>query len=219
MQNTTIPYIIKKIENEPITTTNQNNEYDNYEEIPFQYISDYLYHGIRFQTYLEKLENIFKERKILAGKYLQNYHFYSDNCNKGEYVSLLKYTEDNELAYETFILENISLLVTPLCNAIETKYIDFSTWNQIKELSLKHIYSYMHGEFLCKDFISIEMVKAIGVPYRRLRLQGKHEYVDTLIEDIQLLMKQYNIELPIVDTSRFNYILVGQAQNIKKRNK
>ena len=92
--------------------------------------------------------------------------------------------------------------------------------NEIFEYAKGYI-SFMNKSKTEREVVTsaIEMVKAIGVPYRRLRLQGKHEYVDTLIEDIQLLMKQYNIELPIVDTSRFNYILVGQAQNIKKRNK
>lgn len=216
-----IPYKIQNLENEPLTTTNSSNEYTEQEEIPFHYVDDYLYHGIRFQMYLEKLESIFKSRKILAGKYIEGYHQYSDNCNKGEYVSLLKRKTTNDVTYETFIEENISLLVTPLCDAIETKYVDYNTWIQIQEKNiyhqLKNIYSYMLGECLCKDFIPIEMVKAIGIPYQRLRLQGKIEYVNQLIEDIQKLMKQYEIALPIVDTSRFNYILVGDNKITKRR--
>lgn len=204
-----IPYEIQKLEQVPVVTTNQNHEYDDYEKENFTFVSDYLYHGIRFQKYLEKLESIFKERKILAGKYLENYHFYSDNCNKGKYVSLLKYTNKTMLEYETFILENISLLVSPICNAIETKYVNFQIWSQIQkaQYELKHIYSYMNGEYLCKDFIPLDMVKAIGVPYQKLRLQGKKEYADTLIEDIKKLMEKYDLNLPIVDTSRYNFIL------------
>ena len=204
-----LPYKLQKLEQEAIITTNQNHEYDDYEPARFDFVSDYLYHGIRFQKYLEKLENIFKERKILAGKYLSNYHFYSDNCNHGQYVSLLKYTNATKLEYETFILENISLLVTPLCNARETKYVDFQTWQQIQEeqYQLKHIYSYMRGECMCKDFIPLDMVKAVGVPYQKLRLQGKGTYALQLIEDIQALMKKYDVYLPIVDTSRYNSIL------------
>jgi len=204
-----LPYELQLLEQEPIITTNQNHEYDGYEPESFSFVNDYLYHGIRFQKYLEKLENIFKERKILAGKYLSNYHFYSDNCNKGKYVSLLKYTSKTELEYETFILENISLLVSPLCNAIETKYVDFGTWNKIQKenYELKHIYSYMQGECMCKDFIPLDMVKAIGIPYQKLRLQGNGAYANKLIEDIKILMEKYDIYLPIVDTSRFNAIL------------
>lgn len=202
-----LPYKIQQLEQEPIITSNQNTEFTEDENIPFEWASEYLYHGIRFQKHLEKIENIFKEKRILAGKYIKNYHHYSDNCNKGEYVSLLKYTRKTQLEYEVFILSNISLLITPLCNAVETKCIDFTTWNQIKGLQLKHLYSYMQGEYLCKDFIPIEMVKAIGVPYQLLRLRGKTEYADNLIKDIQALMRKYDIYLPIVDTSRYNTVL------------
>ena len=218
-----LPYEVQKLEQEPTITTNQNHEYDDYEPESFDFVSEYLYHGIRFQKHLEKLENIFKERKILAGKYLPNYHFYSDNCNLGQYVSLLKYTSKTELEYETFILENVSLLVTPLCNAQETKYVDFQTWRKIQEekYQLKHIYSYMMGECLCKDFIPLDMVMAIGVPYQKLRLQGKGTYVIQLIEDIKQLMDKYDVYLPIVDTSRYNSILYEKDIQgyIRKRNK
>lgn len=204
-----LPYVIQQLEQEPIITSNQNNEFTEDENIPFECASEYLYHGIRFQKYLEKLENIFKEKKILAGKYIKNYHHYSDNCNKGEYVSLLKYTRKTQLEYELLVLSNISLLITPLCNAVETKYVNFQTWRNLQkeQYQLKHLYSYMQGEYLCKDFVPIEMVKAIGFPYQLLRLRGKAEYADNLIKDIKTLMEKYDIYLPIVDTSRYNAIL------------
>lgn len=218
--NKNIPHNILVLEKEPQVKTNENNQYSREEEIPFYCTNDYLYHGIRYQKYLERLESIFKERKILAGKYLTNYHNYYDNCNKGEYVSLLKLLGDNKLEYETFILEtNVSLLVTPLCNAIETKYVSYDIWIEIQaeNYELKHIYSYMRGECMCKDFIPIDFIKAIGVPYQRLISYGQKEFADKLIEDIQCLMKQYNISLPIVDTSRYNLVLVGEKLKNKKR--
>lgn len=217
-----LPYNIKKLEQEPIVTTNQNHEYDDYEPESFDFVSEYLFHGIRFQKYLEKLENIFKERKILAGKYLPNYHFYSDNCNHGQYVSLLKYNSARQLEYETFILENISLLVTPLCNAQETKYVDYQTWKKIQQeqYQLKHIYSYMMGECMCKDLIPLNMVRAIGVPYQKLCLQGKETYAIQLVEDINKLMDKYDVYLPIVDTSRYNTIIyeVEPERCFKRKN-
>ena len=66
MKNTTLPYNIQKLEQEPITTTNQNHEYDGYDIESFSFVNEYLYHGIRFQKHLEKLESIFREIKILA---------------------------------------------------------------------------------------------------------------------------------------------------------
>ena len=217
--NQDIPYELRILESEKQKTTNQDNEYSIYDEIPFYYNRDYLYHGIRFQTHLEKLESIFKSKKILAGKFIDGYHLYSDNCNKGEYVSLLKLLRDTNIEYEEFIESTISLLITPAVNAIETKYISYNLWLRIQKesLKLKNIYSYMRGECLKKDFIPIEMVKAIGIPYQKLKDQGKEEYALTLIEDIQKLMTKHQIILPIVDTSRYNRLLVEGPGFTKKR--
>ena len=211
-----LPYEVKKSEDTEIITTNKDNEYTMYNDIPFYHYNEFLYHGIRNQIYLEKLENIFKEKKILAGKYIKNYYKYSDNCNKGEYVSLLKAQNTSILAFQTFIEENISLLITPYCDAIETKYVDFNTWEKVKDLNLKQIYSYLPGECMCKDYIPLEYVKAIGVPYIQLMRTRGRNYADKLLEDIVLLMDEYNISLPIVEPGRMNAILVSAT--IEKNN-
>ena len=202
-----IPNIIRELENTPQTTTNQFNEYSLDEDIPFIYQYDYLYHGIRNQKYLEILEEMFKKRKILAGKYIKNYHNYTDNCNKGEYVSLLKYNKSNYIAYQTFIEENISLLITPAINAIETKYISYNTWEQIrtKKIPVKNLYSYMIGECFVKDYIDFEYIKAIGFPYYYLTKTEGKDYTKNLLNDLYLLMEKYNIVLSIVDTSKYNH--------------
>lgn len=210
-----IPNEILKLEEDEIITTNKDGEYTLDDEIPFYSYNEFLYHGIRNQNYLEKLENIFKDKKILAGKYINNYYNYSDNCNKGEYVSLLDCSKTNEISFEVFILENISLLVSPCCDAIMTKYVDFYTWDKIKKLDLRQIYSYMMGECLCKDYISIEYIKAIGVPYTKMVRDKGYEYMDKLLNDIVLLMIEYDKMIPIVDTSRYNQILVPVNENIK----
>ena len=205
--NIEIPSIIKQLENTPSITTNQFNEYSLDENIPFIYQYDYLYHGIRNQKYLEILEQIFKTGKILAGKHIKNYSYYSDNCNKGEYVSLLKYNKSNYLAYQTFIEENISLLITPAINAIETKYIDFNTWNTLnnKKILLKNLYSYMDGECFVKDYIDFSYVKAIGFPYHYFVNTKGRDYTNDLLNDLYLLMEKYNIVLSLVDTSKYNH--------------
>ena len=210
-----LPYEVAKLEGTEIITTNKDNRYTEFDDIPFDSLYSFLYHGIRFQTYLEKLENIFREKKILAGKYIKGYINYDENANKGEYVSLLNRFKTGRLYFETFIEENISLLITPFCNAIETKYIDDSlTWRKIKDLNLKHIYSYIPGEYMCKDFIPLEYVKVIGVPYKRLVRKRGIEYANKILEDVVLLMKKYNIFLSIVDTSRFNELLVSSSLKI-----
>ena len=215
-----IPNIIRELENTPQTTTNQFNEYSLNEDIPFIYQYDYLYHGIRNQKRLEILEEIFKTRKILAGKYINNYYNYSDNCNKGEYVSLLKYNKANHIAYQTFIEENISLLITPAIDATHTKYIDFNTWDIInkQKLSLKNLYSYMIGECLVKDYIDFSYIKAIGFPYQYLVNTKGAYYTKNLLNDLYLLMEKYNIVLSIVDTSKYNHpIYMLENYTYKKR--
>lgn len=171
----------------------------------------YLYHGIRFQNYLEKLESIFKDKKILAGKYLPDVFSYSENCNKGEYVSLLSY--HNKQAFDVFIKENISLLVSPKCKAYLSKYVDYNTWVEIQNNETKNLYSYMEQEYMCKDFVSLDLVRAIGVPYNYYTLTKGIEYADTILEDVKNLIDKYNLNIGIVDTSSCNKILIEPEKN------
>lgn len=167
----------------------------------------FLYHGIRFQRHLEKLENIFKDKKILAGKYTTNNFDYSDNCNKGEYVSLTTY-DDNSQGFKIFIVQNISLLVSPKCEAYLTKYVDYNIWKQIKDKKTKNLYSYMQEEFMCKDCIDIELIKAVGVPYEYYMVFKGIEYADNILNDVKNLIDKYQLNIPIVDTSNYNKILI-----------
>ena len=166
----------------------------------------FLYHGIRFQKHLEKLESIFEDKKILAGKYTKNSFSYSDNCNKGEYVSLTTY-DDNSQGFEIFILENISLLVSPKCDAYLTKYVNYNIWNQIKDKKTKNLYSYMQEEFMCKEFIDLSLVKAVGVPYTYYTLNKGKEYADNILNDVKNLIDKYEFSIDIVDTSDYNKLL------------
>lgn len=170
----------------------------------------YLYHGIRFQNYLEKLESIFKDQKILAGKYIPNYFNYNDNCNKGEYVSLTSYNDS--MGFNVFIVENISLLVTPKCNAYLTKCVSYENWEKIKNKKTKNLYSYMFQEYMCKDFISLDLVKSVGVPYNYYLFKNGIEYADNILNDVKSLINKYNINISIVDTSNFNNVLFDQSK-------
>lgn len=171
----------------------------------------YLYHGIRFQKYLEKLESIFNDKKILAGKYIPNNIFYEDNCNKGEYVSLTSYHKNS--GFKEFIEKNISLLVSPKCDAYLTKYVDYEIWEQIKDKKTKNLYSYMQNEFMCKENIPLNLVKAVGVPYKYYTLTKGIEYADNILSDVKSLIDKYNLNIGIVDTSNFNKILIEPEKN------
>lgn len=71
---------------------------------------------------------------------------------------------------------------------------------------------------MCKDFISLEYVIAVGIPYKTLVKKRSIEYVLKMIDDIHLLMDKYNIFLPIIDTSRYNKILVSTTLKTKNNN-
>lgn len=176
----------------------------------------FLYHGLRFQQKLEKLEGIFKERKILASKYLDNFFNYGDNCNDGEYVSVTNYTDS--LEFKAFVSENICLVISPLCNAHKTIYVPHNIWSYIKEnnIPVKNRYSYAEHEYQVKDFVPIEMVKAIGIDYFGNCLAKGREATDKLIQDIIELLNFYDIHLPIVDIGCYNNIIYSPHKTYQK---
>ena len=122
----------KKIESKRNETFLEINSCINENPSLEEYYS-FLYHGIRFQNHLEKLEQIFRSRAILAGNYHEYYYDYDDNCNEGEYISLLSLDNYHNLEYKTFIMPNISLVISPKCNAIKTIYVPYEEWLEIKK--------------------------------------------------------------------------------------
>ena len=217
-RNNIIPLEISHLEKEKQITSNDVFYFLQNKTIKHFNPNCFLYHGIRFDDKLVKLENIFKVKKILSGNKISNYYKYDDNANKGEYVSLLSF-KDNGLEYDIFIKPNISLLVDPLCDAILTKYVSYDIWDKIKNLETQNIYSYMNGEYLCKDYIPFDMIKGIGVPYKYYLLLNGKEYADEKLSNVKKLMKKYDITLPILDTSHYNEVLYeSRENNDRKRN-
>ena len=182
-----------------------------------RYIFNFLYHGIRFQNHLEKLESIFQDKAILAGNYQKNYSSYSDNCNEGEYISLLSTDGHYDLEYETFIMPNITLVVSPECGAIKTIYLPYKEWGKVKKKNQSQRYSYAHNEYQVKQIIPLSMVKAIGIPIRYLKTTNQEELINTYLNDIQELMDKYNITLPLVDTSAYNIPITLPENYITKK--
>ena len=212
-----LPVEISLLEKEDMALSSTIFSFLKNKKIPNYNPNCFLYHGIRFDDSLKKLESIFMSQKILASKYIPNSFSYSDNANKGEYVSLLAF-KDNGLEYNIFIESNISLLVSPLIEAYLSKYVNYDTWEKIQNIETKNLYSYMNGEYMCKDNIPFEMVKAIGVPYEYYTLLNGKEYADDKLNRVKKLMNKYSINLPIVDTSSYNAILVEvMEKNHEKR--
>lgn len=166
-----------------------------------------LYHGVRFDEDMKKLEKIFQTKKLLAGKYTDNYYDYGDNANKGEYVSLIGYSSEVHSDFNFFILENISFLVSPSCDAYLTKYVSYDEWEKLKDENTKNLYSYMMGEYMKKDEIPFTYIKAIGYPYKYYASIKGEKYADERLKKLVDLMCKYKINTPIVDTSCYNKIL------------
>ena len=57
-------------------------------------------------------------------------------------------------------LRNLIFFILCISFIISCKLKDESSGNSYKEYELKHLYSYMRGECMCKDFISIDFIKA-----------------------------------------------------------
>ena len=76
-------------------------------------------------------------------------------------------------------------------------------------LTLNNLYSYMIGECFVKDYIDFKYVKAIGFPYRYLTTIKGQDYTNKLLNDLYLLMQRYNINLSIVDTSKYNHPILS----------
>lgn len=211
---------IKKLEKITQKTFKEENNWINDE--PNLLLRDcFLYHAIRHYNQLERLENIFKDGKILAGKYLtpEFKYNYSDNCNDDEYVSLLEFDYDYTMNYDIFIRNNITFVINHDCNAIKTTYISYDLWKYIKDnnIPVKNRYSYAIGEYQVKDYIPLELVCAIGIPYHNLQNNKGTIYAEEYKETIINLMKQYNIKLPIVDTSSYHNDIIYTPIKEKKR--
>lgn len=179
------------------------------EEVFIGEVDKFLYHGLRFQNQLDKFENILREGKILAGNYLRDYWPYDDNCNEGKYVSLLEFDPDYQLQYDTFIKPNISFVISSFVDAVETIYVSYDLWEEIVKCCPDHHnrYSYARGEWQVKDFVSLDMVRAIGVPYLYLVKKGQSQLAEEYFKKITIVLKEYHYQIPIVDTSNYNRAL------------
>lgn len=203
----------KKLESKRNETFKELNPYISENPDLLEYDS-FLYHGIRFQTHLEKLEQIFASGAILAGNYHENYYAYDDNCNDGEYISLLSLDSYHDLEYRTFIMPNISLVISGECNPVKTIYVPFEEWEEFKKMNPKNRYSYARGEYQVKEKITLDMIKAIGLPKRYLTIMCQEHLIEPYINDILELMSKYNIELPIVDTSNHNRPIINNENTL-----
>ncbi len=178
----------------------------------------YLYHGIRY-TPLITIESIFQDKEIRCGKRVKKElisydntcksiifgDFGSENCNKGEYVSVTPYEELDisspsieSREFSIFIRENPFFIIKGCIEARETFNISYDEYTILRKsrVKTKNLYSYAHSEYLVKDYISLDDVVAIGIDYRFLSKKNYY-FIDAIIN----LMRIYQIQIPFIDIS------------------
>ena len=211
--NEEIDFKIDEYEKTPMKTYFEAYSLDSNDE---RYIKRFsLYHGLR-DDYLAKLESIFQSKFILCGKKVPT-HFISydgtekrisidyndiDNCNQGDYISVMPYEpgDDNfsELLFNAFIKERLFLVLKGNLPAMQTFYLDYSQYCRIvrqrEEKQLKKLYSYGLGEYMVKDAISIDNILAVGINSRFF--VGDY---DSTVEQVINLLKHYEINIPFLD--------------------
>ena len=167
----------------------------------------HLYHGLRFDS-INKLESILQNKIILCGNkvsrtlksydgntkyiYIDNYE---DNCNMGEYISVMPYDYDN-IEFDIFIRENIFFTLKGSIDAYKTLFLKYDDYCKLKESNIKtsNLYSYAREEYLVKDSISFDDVISIGIDSKKF-IGDFNKTTDQIIN----LMKYYNIDIPLID--------------------
>ena len=185
-----------------------------------------LYHGLRFDS-INKLESIFKNRCLLCGKKIESsfisyngttkylyINSYSDeNCNQGEYISVMPY-QDYSIEFNTFVRENLFIVLNGNIPAKNTFYLNYNDYSKLKKLNIKtnNLYSYAFAEYMVKDSISIDDFKYIGIDYRYFKGD-----LDKTIDDVIKLINFYKIDVPFVDISNYHTLYdLNDKQKVRK---
>lgn len=163
-----------------------------------------LYHGVRFDEDHERFEQILIDEEIRCGNLTKGYYRAGgDNCNEGEYISLINYSgERYDIEFQTFVEENVAFIISPLLDPVKCKYLPFEEWDKIKSKlpMTRQRYSYARNEFQHKERISFDYV--IGVLYPFQYYAHKKGYTKTR-EDfnrVKNLLREHGYSyLPILD--------------------
>lgn len=212
------PNIENKIEElEKLTAITFAEEFSISPELDLFNQEQFLYHGLRssIPEGFKKLGGILEQKNILAGKYLEEYYSYSDNCNDGEYISLTSY--NNSIEFQNFVRPYICLVINPFIEAYKTIYVPCEIWDYMKKrnLPLKNRYSYACNEYQAKDHISLDMVMAIGIPYFDILFQQGRESAKALTSSIRHLLAYHDLDIPIVDITCYNQVInPKEKQNV-----
>ena len=170
-----------------------------------------LYHGLRFNP-IDKLESILISGYIYPGNkvpnkfssydgtihYLSGFYNDNENCNKGEYISLIPFYWD-DIEFDTFIRSSIYLALRGDVNAIKTIYLKYEDYIKLRNSKRRtiNLYSYAYNEYLAKDSISLDNLLYIGIDSRYFNIPGLD--VNEVIAKVIELIDAYDIRVPFYD--------------------
>lgn len=177
----------------------------------------HLYHGVRMDPDHKIFESILRDHKIKCSNKTDLYYRNgSDNCNEGEYVSLIHFEYEHEPEFQTFIEENVSFIISPRLNPVKCKYLPFEEWEKIKEKlpKTKHRYSYAKNEYQYPDYISFDYVVGILYPLRYYNYVNGFYKTQEDFAHIKELLKEYGLDyLPILDPTAGFIFLNDESMN------
>lgn len=182
----------------------------------------YLYHGIKWNNF-ELLMDILTTGHILSRKNLNNKITDKNNIFNGEeYVSLcqkslnddyLRY--DYKSSYDDFIVgkpclilknNNFNLIFPNLISLLDKDIMSPDEWHKIIFKDDDVRYSYYMDELQVKDEVKLEnALIAVGLPMEYINYNLNEEDKKNLFKRISLVLKEKYNNIPIIDSSRYNF--------------
>lgn len=157
----------------------------------------FLYHGVRFDDDHSLFESILRDKEIrCARKTKQSFKAFGDNCNDGEYVSLMPFVDDEDLEFNVFVKNSVAFVVSPNLNPVKCKFLPYEQWAQVKyKLPMtKHRYSYAKLEYQYPDSFSLDYVVGLLYPLNHNIIQYGLSFARNDFEYIKALLKKYGFQ-------------------------
>lgn len=163
--------------------------------------NNFYFHSVRFN--LKTLEKILRDGAILSRE-MAKLELDYDGYNGNKWISICKYYQEEydcvdyslDSAYQTLVIDGISLVIDGDINAIKTRYMPydalyypgFSDDSDVR-------YSCCIDEYQVKNRISREHFKAILYPIEKLGMDVNQ------LKFIRDLLCKYRYNIPIIDSS------------------
>lgn len=181
--------------------------------------NNFYFHSVRFS--FDVLENILKCGYILSReKAKSNRNYVSFNGNK--WISICKYYNnpyfsdyDQYSAYQTLIINDISIVLDDKIEAIKTLYMPYDCLYEgvISEDNLIR-YSDLIDEFQVRDSISRDHFLALMYPFMKSYDVNK-EVAQGDYWKIRGMLEKYNYNIPIIDSS--DEVIEKSLDDLEKR--